>query len=65
MTNKKDLRLRVNPKLYDELMAWSAEELRSMNGLVEYLLTEAVKKRKKSFNAPTETDLPEDGGSQA
>ena len=32
----------------DELMEWSAEELRSMNGLVEYLLTEAVKKRKKS-----------------
>ena len=48
MTSKKDLRLRVNPKLYDELMEWSAEELRSMNGLVEYLLTEAVKKRKKS-----------------
>ncbi len=49
MTNKKDLRLRVSPKLYDELMAWSADELRSMNGLVEYILTEAVKKRKKSF----------------
>ena len=48
MTNKKDLRLRVNPKLYDELMRWSAEELRSMNGLVEYILTEAVKKRRKS-----------------
>ncbi len=50
MTTKKDLRLRVNPKLYDELMRWSAEELRSMNGLVEYILTEAVKRRKKSFN---------------
>ena len=48
MTSKKDLRLRVNPKLYDELMRWSAEELRSMNGLVEYILTEAVKKRRKS-----------------
>lgn len=45
MTNKRDLRLRVNEKLYAELMRWSAEELRSMNGLVEYLLTEAVKKR--------------------
>ena len=49
MTSKKDLRLRVNPKLYDELMRWSAEELRSMNSLVEYLLTDAVKKRNKSF----------------
>ncbi len=48
MTNKRDLRLRVNEKLYAELMQWSAEELRSMNGLVEYLLTEAVKKRKRS-----------------
>ena len=48
MTNKRDLRLRVNDKLYAELQRWSAEELRSMNGLVEYLLTEAVKKRKKS-----------------
>lgn len=54
MTNKKDLRLRVNPKLYDELIIWSAEELRSMNSLVEYLLTEAVKKRKKSFKTPEE-----------
>ena len=50
MTNKKDLRLRVSPKLYDELMRWSAEELRSMNGLVEYLLTDAVKKRNKNFS---------------
>lgn len=49
MTNKRDLRLRVNEKLYAELMEWSAVELRSMNGLVEYLLTEAVKKRKKSL----------------
>lgn len=39
----------MNPKLYDELMSWSAEELRSLNGLVEYILTEAVKKRRKSF----------------
>ena len=49
MTKKRDLRLRVNEKLYAELMEWSAVELRSMNGLVEYLLTEAVKKRKKSL----------------
>ena len=48
MTKKRDLRLRVNEKLYAELMEWSAEELRSMNGLVEYLLTEAVRKRKKN-----------------
>ena len=48
MTNKRDLRLRVSEKLYAGLMQWSAEELRSMNGLVEYLLTEAVRKRKRT-----------------
>ena len=56
MTKKRDLRLRVNEKLYAELMEWSAVELRSMNGLVEYLLTEAVKKRKKSLKL----DSPEE-----
>ena len=56
MANRRDLRLRVNEKLYAELMEWSAEELRSMNGLVEYLLTEAVKKRKKS----AKLEQPED-----
>ena len=56
MANRRDLRLRVNEKLYAELMEWSAEELRSMNGLVEYLLTEAVRKRKKS----AKLDPPED-----
>ena len=58
MTKKRDLRLRVNEKLYAELMEWSALELRSMNGLVEYLLTEAVRKRKKStkLEDPEEID---------
>ena len=59
MTNKRDLRLRVNDKLYAELMEWSAEELRSMNGLVEYLLTEAVKKRKKNLKLEASDDEKE------
>ena len=59
MTKKRDLRLRVNDKLYAELMEWSAEELRSMNGLVEYLLTEAVKKRKKSAKLEEPSDEDE------
>lgn len=58
MTKKRDLRLRVNEKLYAELMEWSAEELRSMNGLVEYLLTEAVRKRKKNAKLDPLEDEP-------
>ena len=45
---KKQLPLRLSKKLYDELAAWAAEDFRSVNGQIEYLLTECVKKRKKS-----------------
>lgn len=46
---KKQIPLRVSKELYDELAAWSEDEFRSINGQIEYLLTEAVKKRNKSF----------------
>lgn len=45
---KKQLLLRLNPKLYNELAAWAEDDFRSVNGQIEYLLTECVKKRKKS-----------------
>ncbi|MBR3039903.1 MAG: Arc family DNA-binding protein [Lachnospiraceae bacterium] len=44
--NKKQVPLRLSPTLYAELSAWAADDFRSLNGQIEYLLTEAVKKRK-------------------
>jgi len=43
---RKAFLLRVDPALWAELEAWAAEELRSVNGQVEYLLKQAVLKRK-------------------
>lgn len=43
---KKQVPLRLSPKLYGELMQWAEEDFRSLNGQIEYLLTECVKKRK-------------------
>ena len=40
--------LRVDPELWAELEAWAADELRSVNGQVEYLLRQAVQKRKRA-----------------
>jgi len=40
--------LRVDPKLWVELEAWAEQELRSVNGQVEYILREAVRRRKRS-----------------
>ena len=46
-TTKKQIPLRLSPTLYQELARWAEEDFRSINGQIEYLLTEAVKKRKK------------------
>ncbi len=44
---KKQVPLRLSAKLYDELMRWAEDDFRSVNGQIEYLLTECVKYRKK------------------
>lgn len=45
--SKKQIPLRVSSSLYNELQAWAEDDFRSLNGQIEYLLTEAVKKRRK------------------
>ena len=45
MAQKKAVILRIDPKLWNDLNIWAKDEFRSLNGQVEYLLREAVKKR--------------------
>ena len=45
---KKQVLLRLSKELYDEIAQWAEDEFRSMNGQIEYLLTECVKWRKRS-----------------
>jgi len=45
---RKSFLLRIDPELWRELEAWAADELRSVNGQVEYLLRQAVQKRKRA-----------------
>ena len=47
MAGKKSFLLRIDAGLWDDLQAWSADELRSVNGQIEYLLREAVKARRR------------------
>lgn len=44
---KKQVPLRLSATLYNELMRWAEDDFRSVNGQIEYLLTECVKWRKK------------------
>lgn len=45
--DKKQLLLRLSPSLWEEVSRWAEDDFRSINGQIEYLLTEAVKKRRK------------------
>lgn len=44
---KKQVPLRLSAELYEQLAHWAEDEFRSVNGQIEFLLTEAVKKHKK------------------
>jgi len=44
---KKQVPLRLSTSLWKELVAWAEDDFRSLNGQIEYLLSECVKRRKK------------------
>ena len=44
MAERKAFLLRVDPLLYAALEKWAADELRSVNGQIEYLLTDAARR---------------------
>jgi hypothetical protein len=54
MKSRKTFLLRISPELYAALETWAQQELRSVNGQIEYLLKEAVQKRDHKFAERTE-----------
>ena len=64
MGEKKQVPLRLSEKLYNALAEWAEDDFRSVNGQIEYLLTECVKQRKKDgkyvgqdIDVPPEIDI--------
>ena len=56
---KKQVHLRLSPRLYAALAAWAEDDFRSVNGQIEYLLSECVRQRKKNGKyVGEEIDLP-------
>ena len=45
---KKQIPLRLSAKLYAEIAAWAEDDFRSVNGQIEYLLSECVRQRRKN-----------------
>ncbi len=56
---KKQIPLRLSAKLYQAIAAWAEDDFRSMNGQIEYLLSECVRQRKKNGKyVSDEIDVP-------
>lgn len=58
MSERKAFLLRIDPGLWAELEAWAADDLRSVNGQIEYLLKQAVQKRKGKPDSPNPITSP-------
>lgn len=63
-SSKKQIPLRLSSKLYDAIASWAEDDFRSVNGQIEYLLTECIKQRKKNgkyvsdeMDKPIELDI--------
>ena len=52
MGGKKAFPLRLSPELYEEIRRWADADLRSVNGQIEYLLRQAVARRRGGNAGP-------------
>lgn len=63
---RKNYPLRISPELYAALERWAADDLRSVNAQIEYLLTQNVRKAgrwKEKAEPPPAAPPPEDAPS--
>ena len=58
MSERRQVLLRIDPAVHDALMRWANDDLRSVNAQIEFLLREAVMRRKSAEGAG-KTGLPE------
>lgn len=62
MAQRKPFLLRIDPAVLDALQKWADDELRSLNGQIEYLLRKALADQKRLKNLdpnPTPPQLPD------
>ena len=62
MKSRKAFLLRIDPNLHEALEAWAQQELRSLNGQIEFILKEAVNRR---HHAVPEKGLSKESGARA
>lgn len=63
---KKQVPLRISEKLFNDIASWAEDDFRSINGQIEYILSECVKQRRKNggyvgnnIDKPLDVDIKE------
>ena len=56
MAERKTFLLRIQPEVYDALARWAEDELRSLNGQMEFLLRKALAEAGRGPRAPAKAD---------
>ncbi len=56
MSEKKSILLRLSPRMWEEISKWADDEFRSVNGQIEYILSEALRKRNSAHSKSTDID---------
>jgi len=56
MAERKKLLLRISPTLWEELNRWAGQEFRSVNGQIEFILQQAVNKKRGEKSTKDEPD---------
>jgi hypothetical protein len=56
MAKRKSFLLRISPELYETLEHWAADELRSVNAQIEYLLADAARRAGRHRRASSRGD---------
>ena len=57
MAQKKDFLLRIDPELWRQLQAWAGDELRSVNGQIEFILRKAIEARGRKVPDEPKDDI--------
>jgi hypothetical protein len=61
VAERKSFLIRIDRELLDAVQRWANDDLRSLNGQIEYLLRRSLKKAKRTPRSKSDSDSPDDG----
>lgn len=61
MAKKKSFVLRIDPEVYDAIEKWAAQEFRSANGQLEWIINKAVRDARRTIIMPISEDPADEG----